>query len=391
MPKYRTFFTIELLHQFFADGRCRGLRLEPTADCRSRLAGHRMTFRQVGNTGYALGWADDDSVPFIEPDPATVLRFELLVEDGRLNQFTALTNDPLPDERLYASNLSAHEANGRLHLTRPVAAHAPGADYQVGARAVSGDDLYECIKGVPAGALDPGADDEHWALRGPVRAPGPDDLIPFGNSDGVFELSAPVTSAGVEVFALNPLTNAHDQLVASDTLTFPEPTTQVPVPLRTLAAGRYRVVVEGEERFFYQDPGSRPDRVFGVVEIFNHLRPADPHALLDTLGRLKAPRFTLQFLNLLVVWKYIARTSNVQDIRDDTGVHVFDDSVALEFRSTKPIPVTEETYDHIVMDYKPPTSALTTFARIANPSPAHVKQIVVDGERLPCAEIHLNF
>ena len=97
------------------------------------------------------------------------------------------------------------------------------------------------------------------------------------------------------------------------------------------------------------------------------------------------------FLNPLVVWKYIARTANVKRIRDESGTYEFDDSIALEFRSKRPIPITEEAYDQIAMDYKPAASALTTYTKIANPSLANLKQVVVGGDTLPCAEIYLNY
>lgn len=388
---YRVFCAIEVLHRYFADGRCRGVRLVPTADCRRILSGHRMTARQLGNRVYVLAWTDDTAVPQIPIAPETVFRFHLVVDDPSFFYFTGLPFDPAGESRLHCSNLAGHAGNGRLYLTTPNPAFDPTANYAVGDLAAGGAGLFECIGSVAGAPGNLVTDPLHWAARGEVRSPGVADAVPFGDGDVTIRLAAPVTGVTVTIFGLNRTNNQYDAVVLTDTLTFATPTVLIPVRLGSLPAGRYRVQAGGVERDFYHDP-ERPARaLLGVVEIFNHLPAASSHAVLDGAGRVKGSTFSVIFLNPLLVWKYIARTANVKKIRDESGTYAFDDTVPLEFRSTTPIPLTEKAYDQIAMEYKPAGSAATIYPRVVNPAPGRVKRVRVGGDTLSCAEIYLNY
>ena len=118
---YRTLFAIELLHSYFADTKSRGVRIVPTADCERALRRHRMTFRQVGNRIYVLGWCDENSVPLVTIDPATVFRFYLVVDEPSFHQYTALPTEQTSNSRFYLSNLSGNSANSRRYLTSGIA------------------------------------------------------------------------------------------------------------------------------------------------------------------------------------------------------------------------------------------------------------------------------
>lgn len=129
----------------------------------------------------------------------------------------------------------------------------------------------------------------------------------------------------------------------------------------------------------------------GVVEIFNHLPGADSHALLQADGKVKGTTFTIQFLNPLVLWRYVARTSAVKRIHDQSGTFEFDDSVPQQFLSRTPIGMREEAYDQIAMDYKPSGQAQTTYTKIKNPSIGNFTKATVGSDSLPCAEVFLNY
>lgn len=393
---FKTFFTIELLHAFFADTRSRQLRLVPTPECSRILSGHRMVVRQIDNRLYVLVWTDDNSVPLIDIAPETVFRFYLIVDDPAFFDFTTLPLDLAKPGRLYFSNLSSNQANGRSYLTLPNDAFSAANNYAAGDLATSGVNLFECIQSETANPGNTVNDTGTWAPRGGVRAPGPGDVLPFTNTDASITLPAPAGNATVDIFGLNRTNNQFDASVVSTVLNFPLPTATMPVHFgqsadATLPTGKYRVTVGGQERFFYFDPTLHPRSVLGVIEIFSHLAAADPYSLLDAAGKVKGTTFSVLFLNPLAIWKYIARTTSVKAIKDQSGTYQFDNSVAQEFRSKTPIPLTDQAYDQIAMDYKPPTSAQTTYDKIANPLPSNRKQIVVGSDTLPCAEIYLNY
>jgi len=231
----------------------------------------------------------------------------------------------------------------------------------------------------------------HWALRGPVRAPTPADVLPFGNGDAPFELPVAAAQTAVKAFALNRASGLYDVLVLDKTTDLPGAMTTVTLPLSTLEPGKYRMEVNGAEHFRYHDPSMPTSGPLGVVEIFSHVPAGSPYALLGAAGEIVGPAFSIRFLNPLVIWKYMARTANVKAIKDSSGVYEFENPVPLQFQSKTPIPVTERPYDKISLDYKPPATAQTTYDKISNPSLANLKAVTVGSDTLPCAEIFLHY
>ncbi len=388
--RYSELFAIQLLHGFYADGKAQGLSLVPTPACEQLLRGRQLLFRQIANVGYILCRVNDDRTPFVPLDPSAVFQFYLKSQDPRFFARTPLPFDPATTDRLHLSSLAANESGGLRYLTLPIPAFSNASSYGPGDLVISGSDLFESIKTTGAAPGNTVTDSARWTKRGPVRAPSPADALAFTSADALLTVPAPVATATVEIFGLNPATNLYDQLRLSGLLNFAVPTADIPVHLKGLAPGRYRVTAAGAAKSFYYDPDVQPREVIGCIEIFSHLDTANSYALLDATGRVNATRFTLQFLNRLVIWKYIARTTNVKTIKDEAEVYTFDNSVPLEFRSNTPIPVTEKPYDKIAMDYKPAAAPLTTYSKLANPSLTHIRKIDIAEDELLCAEIYLN-
>lgn len=388
---YQTFFAIELLHGYFADAKSRGLRIAPTEDCLRLLRSHRLTFRQVGSRAYILGWLDEDMVPVVSIDPTTVFRFYLIVEDPAFHQFTTLPFDPADTRRFYFSNLSENSVASSKYLSAPVPAFSTSANYSPGDLVSSGGNVFEATRTVTAAPGNTTTDTTRWTKRGTVQAPTSTDLLAFGSTNRVIQIPAAVTNTTVEVFGLDRDSNEFDLPVLSVPMVFNPATNQIPIPLGKLPAGKYRVRVSGTEEFFYQDPGLRPGAVLGIVEIFNHLAGADSHALLKADGKVKGTIFSIHFLNPLLLWRYVARTSAVKKIHDQSGTFEFDDSVPQQFLSKTPIGMREEAYDQIAMDYKPAGQAQTTYTKIKNPSLGSFTKATVGSDSLPCAEVFLNY
>ena len=388
---YRTIFAIDLLHGYFADAKSRGLRIAPAEDCLRLFRSHRLTFRQIGSRAYILGWLDENSVPIVPFDPTTVFRFYVIVDDSAFYQYTALPFDPAEKARFYFSNLTANSANSRNYPTAAVPAFDTGTNYALGDLAASGGNVFECIRSLAANPGNSTGDTAHWTSRGALQAPSELDLLPFGSANESISLPAPVTNTTVEVFGLNRATGNFDAPIFSVPMQFDPATDQVPAPLGKLAPGKYRVSVSGVEKYFYHDAALRPGAVVGIIEIFNHLPATSTHSLLQADGTVKETIFAIHFLNPLVLWRYVARTTAVKKIHDQSGTYDFDDSVPQEFLSTTPIAIREEAYDQIAMDYKPAGNAQTTYTKIKNPALGNFTRATVGSDSLPCAEIFLNY
>jgi hypothetical protein len=387
---YRTFYAIDLLHTYFSDLKSRGVRVVPTEDCVRTFQRHRLTFREVGNRTYILGWLDEESRPIVTIDPSVVFRFYLVATTPEFFQFTSLPFDPSAGEALYLSNLSDNSANGRLYLSMSNAAFAAASDYDLGDLAVSGTDVFECVRSHGGSGANVVTDGEHWQERGEVRAPDRADVLNFGSGVRTIELAAPVENVTVNVFGLNREDNTFTAAVLTETKQFAPAKSIAEIPLWKLPAGKYRVTANGQEKFFYHDPGLTPGSVIGVVEIFNHLEGDDAHALLDADGKAKGTIFSMVFLNPLARWKYIARTESVLNVRDQSGLYEFESGGPLVFQSKTLMPLTEKAYGEIVIDYEV-GEAQTLYTKIKNPSPANLKRVTDGPDLLPCAEIYLNY
>ncbi|NVB43279.1 hypothetical protein G6O69_35975 [Pseudenhygromyxa sp. WMMC2535] len=90
--KHRRLLSIDLVHDYFADGRCRGLSLRPQPACARKLAGRRMLARGRADGLDLLVEVDPSNHerPLISLGEDLHLRFDLCVDDPELPLYTDL-------------------------------------------------------------------------------------------------------------------------------------------------------------------------------------------------------------------------------------------------------------------------------------------------------------
>lgn len=336
---YKILFSIELLHTYYGDGKCRDLALVPSADTRKLLQNHQMLFKMQQNELWVLIKTGADGKPFIPVAPDQKWVFYLQLLQPQLMTVTNLDADAFKDNRFYFSNISGNKTGATLHLTQPIPNYSPLVHYLPGMFAKGAADVvYECIKENPAGAgVSHNTNEEaYWMHRGTQPFVSQLDMIPLGASI----MRLPVNSAAsfaVKAFGLNKADNQtyniempirrDNPLSVADTKT--PGVQEVQADFSALPPGRYEVQINGQPKNTYIDDGATASGCFGVVEIFNHLTGSHPFALLDADGTVQDKavggeaswlRYTIRFASRLAYYKYISLHRGVQNITDGRPV-----------------------------------------------------------------------
>lgn len=140
---YSILFSIELLHEYYSNGRTTDVVLVPTADTEALFRKMRIRWRQAGSRYLAFIEAREKSpgvyVPAINTPTQnffrqsfgkSVVRFALVQQN---NLFANVTNLSLQNGRRYVfSNRSANQLGGALFLSAPVTAFATSREYLPG-------------------------------------------------------------------------------------------------------------------------------------------------------------------------------------------------------------------------------------------------------------------
>ena len=175
---YSKLFTVELLHDYFADSKCKGLQILPTRDCASVCKQMNIQLRNNQNELMAFIRENDEQGPFINSGTNQfyhkyynniVFRFYITMNSSTLLHYTNIEYAFNDNKKFYFSNLAGNEQNGEFYLTAPVADYTPGNTYNPGALVkdtLSGN-VYESLKKtVAAKKKNPLSDTTLWAPKG---------------------------------------------------------------------------------------------------------------------------------------------------------------------------------------------------------------------------------
>lgn len=257
--RYVPLVTIECLHEYFSDRRCRGLSIRPTAQCQQLLERYRCLYRATesgivvaGITGAEVDTLDlyDEELPF---------SFEVIVGDPLFVNYT----DADPSRRVpgdavyYFSNLK--ESTPEIGRSERLLLHPAGA-----------------ALGAPPLPVRPKRFSH--GLDAPLRQPRL-EVVGGLNESPVWRLSAP----------------GDIQSVALD--------------LSGLPDGRYRLRANGEDLLEFYATDTLPSRCLGIVEIFPG-GPAQAERVPENcrvLGRKDGSRhatFALSLSTRTSRWRY---------------------------------------------------------------------------------------
>ncbi|HXS38181.1 MAG TPA: hypothetical protein VN721_15875 [Flavipsychrobacter sp.] len=386
--KYEILFMIEVLNDYYSDLQCEDLEIVPTDETAAMLKGLQMLYKVIGNKMIIIVRIDDTEKPVIKIDLLKKLRFYIQIDNVHFGNFTNVTFQPLTSSAYYFSNINQNESNSTLYISSKIQQYNSATTYNIGD--LSGDgsgNVYEAIKPSNSGGAHAVTDTNFWMPKGNFQYANAADILDIASDTYNFN-AAPNTDFTIYVYALNTSTNTYDVQVLHTTQHYTVAQTSVPISLTGLTYGKYRIQVNGSSKYVYYDANAANTNILGIAEVFNYLSATNDFSLLDSTGAVKKPTFTLHFANRSVLWKYIARSSDVTAIKDNLSVYTFNNVAAsTAFLSSVPIPFKDKPISTLYLE----SATLGNVTPVANPGSNTLSTVVQGSDTYYCAEKYLNY
>jgi hypothetical protein len=142
----------------------------------------------------------------------------------------------------------------------------------------------------------------------------------------------------------------------------------VPVDLRSLPSGRYKIKVGAELKFVFL--ATMPAEGIPWYIELHHLPHTHSNSFLNPDGTLKKIKYTLQFAGRRVLWRYKTRTSTINTIVDATGEFTFKVDGTRYFISERPIPLSDAPRKSLSAN----TGSLVITSPLPNPRTDRLKE-----------------
>jgi hypothetical protein len=368
---FKILFMVELLHDFYKDGKCTDFKIIPSEETAKLLANYNALFKTVANKLVVLIKSDETGKPFIQPKATDKFSFYMELMKPLFMTVSNLELNDLASKRFYFTNLHQNKVsmavgNEQLCLTKQVELFDLALNYQPGDFVKQASVIYECIKS-STGKTPP--DSGFWISRGKNQYASKTDLIQFISRQQSFSVVPAAASITITVFSLDTITNDFTILVLKQTINFESAVDQVSANLSSLPDGKYRITVNTKEFMLYISNQAVYNNYFAVIDLYNHLLNGNDFAFLDATGKLKDQfvsgknvwlNYTIRFANRLAFWKYLTAKKGVKTI-DSNPDYSFSGNAnpADFFTSQNPIPLTE----------KPKEFKLTLFNPISSEPP----------------------
>jgi hypothetical protein len=351
--KYKILFITELLHDYYANKESKDFEVMPSGETSKVLQGQGMLYKVIGNKLIVLVKVDADNKPFISFNATGRLTFYLKVHNPHFYNFTNINYKPSQPQRYYFSNLTQNKAGSTLHLSNKIALYNSANTYPVGSFAAnSSGEVFEALKSNSNANQHDLNETSFWKSKGQGQFASESDLIELAPSTYNFT-TTPATDFTIRIFGINT------------------------------TSGVYDVQVKDTEVKTFSSPQN--NNVFGIIEIFNRLPAANDFGLFDTAGMPKESTFTIHFANRSVIWKYLAKTTDITAVQD--SVYTFTPLAPRQFISSEPIPLTEKPINTVSIR----STIFGDITSIANPVRDRLQTITKDGDTYYCAEKFLNY
>lgn len=389
-------FQVQLLHRYYADGRCPDFTIVPSAKASAILAGCKFVVRQHGNQLIAATQSPAGSPltpPFNRPGPNNPLTFFL-----QCNTVTFFNITDLPGaaggKLMYFTNRNNNAANGSLFLSAPMSAYDSATTYSAGDLVLSGGTVYEAIHSSNSGSPFPVTDTAHWVATDQDRYVTAPDLLTWLPAISQYVLPGPQASVTYQVNGYNPALGDYSTVTLGPTaVNFPNPVSSFSLDLSALAPGKYILVVDGAQTAVYLNSELTGTSTYcAVIELFDESTLPAGYALFDATGTtLLSPNYTIDFMNRATIWQYTLVTQQAAAITDTAGVYQFTCTVSpppvvVTITSNTPIPLVESSYQFSISQ---PGSV--SISNIACAGTARLQQISQAGDTYYCSPIYLNY
>lgn len=177
LATYDTLFSIQLMHEYFLNGKCEDIEVVPTEDCKAVSRKMDIQWRKIENQLIGLIKKNDVNEPFINipPDKSfhkyfdrTVFRFYVKLKNPLFFNYTNIDFSYTSGKKFYFNNLANNRENGMLFLTTPIKEYVAGATYLPGnlVKDPANGSVYEAIVKTSSRKKNQLSDVSVWAPKG---------------------------------------------------------------------------------------------------------------------------------------------------------------------------------------------------------------------------------
>lgn len=348
--RYRELFTIELLHDYFADGAARRIAIVPDRATRAVLAGCGMLAKQSGNRLYVIARTDDGTSPLVAPAEGSALTFFLRSEDAALFSLSQLRFNAAAGERFLFSNRAADVVDGRLYLQPQNDLFDNTKAYGLGRFVRDGaGDCHEALADLAAGSSLNNA--QQWRKLGKLAYADEQQRTRVTGDTLILPVDPPADVVAVRVFGFNTASGQYDIEKHAEVHTYSVPVATQSIALAGMRDELFRVTVNGAGHTLYHRTAPDWQQAFGVVRVHIGGGESATHRVLHADGSFLSPVFTIRIAPASVLWQYNARTDRVRRVFDASATIEFSSVEARVFRSTLPQRLREQAYTGITVEY----------------------------------------
>ncbi|MCZ7558479.1 MAG: hypothetical protein M5R41_18990 [Bacteroidia bacterium] len=348
--RYRELFTIELLHDYFADGAARRIAIVPDRATRTVLAGCGTLAKQSGNRLFVIARTDDGTSPRVAPAAGSALTFFLHAEDASLFSLSQLRFNAAAGERFLFSNRDAGVVDGRLYLQPRNELFDNTKAYSLGRFVRDGaGDCHEALADLAPGSSLNNA--QQWRKLGQLAYADDAQRVRVAGDTMVLPVDPPSDVVSVRVLGFNAANGQYDIEKRAEVFPYSVPVASQSVSLAALPDELFRVTVNDTGHTLYHRSAADWQQAFGIVRVYIDGGEAATHRVLHADGSFLSPVFAIRIAPASVLWQYNARTDRVRRVFDASATIEFSPVEARVFRSTLPQRLREQAYTGITVEY----------------------------------------
>lgn len=380
--RYDTLFTIELLHSFFANGRCPDFIIRPSPQTDAALKGYKITTKQFENTLYAGIETDENHHPSLALPENMQFTFFLQLLNPQFYVYTSLPSLFAGNSVYYFTNRTNNSNNGKSFLSQPTP-YSNSLTYKPNDISVKADGTtYRALRTVKN--ITPVTGDDWMEVDANRYATGA-DALPVLPAKSTYTFAMPQSSAVIKVRGFNPAApDAYSSLVYEKTVPFDTPVSSFTLNLGSLLPGKYKVKVNGDaEQTVYINDELNTAQTFAVIELYSESNLPDAYRMLDG-NVLHSPLYSLSFISRATIWKY-AMMSLGGTIHDNNNVYAFSVPSAGIVSSLKPIPLSDKALNLKL------SVGSQEYSPIACATPQRLSRFTTPTDVYDCSEIFLNY
>ena len=382
--RYGNLFTVELLHRYFTDQLCTDFSIKPSAQTRNILSGHKIISKQYGYKLYAGIQLDATGKPLPVPEEGMQLTFFMQLNNPVFFNYTNLPFSSPSGKIYYFTNRVNNVANGKNFLSEPLPSYSAAAAYIPGDVVINSAGVtFQAIHSSDSGHPFDLSHTDHWMQVDANKYMSEADALQWLPSVSIYKFNAPQSSATIQVTGFNRAANNYTTVVLSKAIPFAVAVPSFQLDLSELTPGKYKLTVNGDEKWIYINDELSHGGAFAVIDIFNEGTLPAGYQLLNGTD-LTSPQFSVYFLNRATIWKYVLASGASGSVTDNASVFQFLNPASTIF-SAAPIPLKEKALDLQLsvngQNYSP----------IACAAPQKLSNHVQGGDTFYCSEIFLNY